>query len=121
MKRTIAALIASAALIAFAAPAYAQNTNEAGAAAGQTQNTGGHKDPSLSNGGPATGTAGAQAGHTYNGGTQMTNKVKSGGPITGVSGASAGMTVNCKSGTRMVKGYKKSNGTMIKPYCRKVS
>jgi hypothetical protein len=128
MKRIIAALVASAALLTLAAPAYAQSstttspvTGESGARAGATTNTGSNSSsPNLRNGGPATGTAGAAAGHTYNGGNQS-SKMKMGGPITNTAGAANGMTLNCKSGTRMVKGYKKSNGSMVKAYCRKTS
>jgi hypothetical protein len=48
--------------------------------------------------------------------------MKMAGPNTGTAGAAAGMTggkMSCRKGTSMVKGYKKSNGTMVKGYCRK--
>jgi len=83
MKYMLAALVASAALLAFGAPASAQS----GAMAAPTKAA---KMSSMS--------------HSSMKGSSMSSSM---------------MAMKCPAGQSMVKGYKKKDGTVVKPYCRK--
>jgi hypothetical protein len=89
MHRILAALIASAALLGFAAPATAQT----GAMATPTK-----------------------AAHMS---SMSSSMKKSSSSMSSSMGSMKMATTACPKGQSMVKGYTKKDGTKVAPYCRK--